>query len=71
MFEVEGIGGNILGGFMPSEGVRVVGVLRDCDRLVEHGENESLDALFVRVDKCGVAFWVEKWVLSRWSAVRE
>jgi hypothetical protein len=63
MFEVEGIGGNILGGIMFSEGVRVVGVLLDCDRLVQHGENETLDALLVRVDECGVAFCVERGIL--------
>lgn len=47
MFEIEGISSNILGRIMLAEGVRVVGVLRDWDGLVQHGENKTLDALFV------------------------
>lgn len=55
MLEVEGIGGDVLGLVLISIGVREVGVLRDRDGLVEHGQDEALDAFLVGMRKRGVA----------------
>jgi hypothetical protein len=47
MLEVEGIGCDIFRGVMFTKSMRLVGVLRDCDGLVEHGEDEAFNAFFM------------------------
>lgn len=58
MLEVEGIASDVLGLVLLSIRMRVVGMLRDCNRLIEHGQDEALNAFLVGMHKRGVALFM-------------
>lgn len=63
MLEVEGIAGDVLGLVLLSIRMRLIGMLGDCNRLIEHGQDEALNAFFVGMHKRGVTLFIKMMLL--------